>query len=447
MRLESLPHGSETQKFFEKLGQLDPIRPLGRVEQLIGLVMEASGPATSVGEICWVYGANGRHRIQAEVVGFRNDRMLLMPLGELQGIGPGSLLVPTGRDFQVPVGRRLMGRVLDGLGRPMDGFGPLGAEAQVPVHREPPDPLNRLRITEALSTGVRCLDGMLTIGRGQRIGIFAGSGVGKSTLMGMVARDADADVNVIALVGERGREVRDFIEKDLGPQGLAKSVVVVATSDQPALIRRQGALVATAVAEWFRDQGLTVMFMMDSVTRFAMAQREIGLAIGEPPATKGYTPSVFALLPKLLERAGTTSHRGSITGLYTVLVEADDMNEPVGDTVRAILDGHVVLSRDLASQNHYPPVDVLESVSRLMPDLASPTHRINAATVRDMLAAYRGARDLINIGAYVKGSDKRIDRALEHTDAVNAFLKQDQAERDTLAGAVGKLAALVGNAE
>jgi FliI/YscN family ATPase len=365
-----------------------------------------------------------------------------MPLGELQGIGPGSLLVPTGRDFQVPVGRRLMGRVIDGLGRPLDKLGPLGAEAQVPVHREPPDPLSRQRITEALSTGVRCLDGMLTIGRGQRIGIFAGSGVGKSTLMGMVARDADADVNVIALVGERGREVRDFIEKDLGPAGLAKSVVIAATSDQPALIRRQGALVATAIAEWFRDQGMTVMFMMDSVTRFAMAQREIGLAIGEPPATKGYTPSVFALLPKLLERAGTTSHRGSITGLYTVLVEADDMNEPVGDTVRAILDGHVVLSRDLASQNHYPPVDVLESVSRLMPDLASPSHRAAAARVRDVLAAYRGARDLINIGAYVKGSDRRIDRALEHVDSVNAFLKQDLAEHDTLAGAVARLETL-----
>jgi flagellum-specific ATP synthase len=439
MKLESLPHGSEAQKFFDKLEQLEPARLLGRIEQLIGLVLEATGPATSVGEICWVYSSNGKHRIQAEVVGFRQDRMLLMPLGELQGIGPGSLLIPTGRDFQVPVGRALMGRVLDGLGRPLDEKGPLGAEAQVPVHREPPDPLSRHRITEALSTGVRSLDGLLTMGRGQRVGIFAGSGVGKSTLMGMVARDADADVNVIALVGERGREVRDFIEKDLGPKGLAKSVVIAATSDQPALIRRQGALVATAIAEWFRDQGLTVMFMMDSVTRFAMAQREIGLAIGEPPATKGYTPSVFALLPKLLERAGTTSHRGSITGLYTVLVEADDMNEPVADTVRAILDGHIVLSRDLASQDHYPPVDVLESVSRLMPDLASPAHRAAAARVRDVLAAHRGARDLINIGAYVKGSDKRIDRALEHVDAVNRFLKQDLAEHDSLAGAVEKL--------
>jgi flagellum-specific ATP synthase len=439
MKLESLPHGGEAQKFFEKLQNTEPLRSLGRVEQLIGLVMEASGPSSSVGEICWVYNATGMHRIQAEVVGFRNDRILLMPLGELQGIGPGSLMVPTGKDFQVPVGRSLMGRVLDGLGRPLDQRGQLGAEAQVPVHREPPDPLRRSRITEALSTGVRSLDGLLTIGRGQRVGIFAGSGVGKSTLMGMVARDADADVNVIALVGERGREVRDFIDKDLGPRGLAKSVVIAATSDQPALIRRQGALVATAIAEWFRDQGLTVMFMMDSVTRFAMAQREIGLAIGEPPATKGYTPSVFALLPKLLERAGTTSHRGSITGLYTVLVEADDMNEPVADSVRAILDGHIVLSRDLASQNHYPPVDVLDSVSRLMPELASPEHRAAAARVRDVLAAYRGARDLINIGAYVKGSDRRIDRALQYVDAVNAYLKQDMNERDNLKSAVEKL--------
>lgn len=442
MKLESLPHGGEAQKFFDKLDRIEPVRLMGRIEQLIGLVMEATGPATSVGEICWVYSSDGRHRIQAEVVGFRQDRMLLMPLGELQGIGPGSRLVPTGRNFQVLVGQALKGRVLDGLGRPLDNKGPLGTEAHVPVHREPPDPLNRRRISEPLSTGVRSIDGLLTIGRGQRIGIFAGSGVGKSTLMGMVARDADADVNVIALVGERGREVRDFIEKDLGPAGLAKSVVIVATSDQPALVRRQGALVATAIAEWFRDQGLTVMFMMDSVTRFAMAQREIGLAIGEPPATKGYTPSVFALLPKLLERAGTTSHRGSITGLYTVLVEADDMNEPVGDTVRAILDGHIILTRDLASQNHYPPVDVLESVSRLMPDLAAPAHKAAAARVRDILSAYRGARDLINIGAYVKGSDRRIDRSLEHIDAVNAFLKQDTEERDTLSAAVTRLEGL-----
>jgi flagellum-specific ATP synthase len=361
--------------------------------------------------------------------------MLLMPLGELQGIGPGSQLEPTGRDFEVPVGMALKGRVLDGLGRPIDQKGHLEPEAYVPVHREPPEPMTRRRIKEPLSTGIRAIDGMLTVGRGQRIGIFSGSGVGKSTLMGMIARDSAADVNVIALIGERGREVRDFIEKDLGPKGLERSVVIAATSDQPALIRRQGALVATAIAEYFRDRGLTVMFMMDSVTRFAMAQREIGLAIGEPPATKGYTPSVFALLPKLLERAGMTSHSGSITGLYTVLVEADDMNEPVGDTVRAILDGHIVLSRDLAAQNHYPPIDVLESVSRLMTDLASPQHKAACGEVKDMLSAYRGARDLINIGAYVKGTDPRIDRALKHVDSINVFLRQKIDETDNLAAA------------
>jgi len=433
----------EAQKFFDKLDKIDPVRNMGRVEQLIGLVMEATGPATSVGEICEVFSSNGKTSIMAEVVGFRNQRMLLMPLGELQGIGPGSLLVPTGKDFMVPTGMSLKGRVLDGLGRPIDQKGKLTAEAFVPVHREPPDPMMRSRIKRPLSTGIRAIDGLLTMGSGQRVGIFAGSGVGKSTLMGMVARDSSADVNVIALIGERGREVRDFIERDLGEEGLSRSVVIAATSDQPALIRRQGALVATAIAEYYRDRGLNVMFMMDSVTRFAMAQREIGLAVGEPPTTKGYTPSVFALLPKLLERAGTTSHTGSITGLYTVLVEADDMNEPVGDTVRAILDGHIVLSRDLAAQNHYPPIDVLESVSRLMTDLAQPEHKKAAGEARDMLAAYRGAKDLINIGAYVKGTDPRIDRSLKYVDALNAFLKQGIDEKDSLQGAVDRLTALI----
>jgi flagellum-specific ATP synthase len=432
----------DTKKFFEKLDHMESIRMMGRVDQLIGLVLEATGPACSVGEICKVYSSNGKSSIQAEVVGFRNQRMLLMPLGELQGIGPGSRIVPTGKDFEVPVGMNLKGRVLDGLGRPLDQKGKLQPEAWVPVHREPPDPMTRERISHPLSTGIRAIDGLLTMGRGQRVGIFAGSGVGKSTLMGMIARDSAADVNVIALIGERGREVRDFIEKDLGVEGLERSVVIAATSDQPALIRRQGALVATAIAEYFRDRGLTVMFMMDSVTRFAMAQREIGLAVGEPPTTKGYTPSVFAMLPKLLERAGTTQHTGSITGLYTVLVEADDMNEPVGDTVRAILDGHIVLSRDLAAQNHYPPIDVLESVSRLMVDLGSPQHKKAAGAARDMLAAYRGAKDLINIGAYVKGTDSRIDRSLLHIDALNDFLKQGIDEKDSLQNAVQRLEAL-----
>jgi flagellum-specific ATP synthase len=432
-----------TEKFFERLEKADPIRLTGRVEQVIGLVIEAIGPATSVGEICHIYSAKGSQYIQAEVVGFRNQKILLMPLGEIQGIGPGSTLVATGKDFQVPVGQRLKGRVLDGLARPLDGLGPLKSPFSVSVHRDPPEPMSRHRIKAPLSTGIRAIDGLLTVGRGQRIGIFSGSGVGKSTMMGMIARESDADINVIALVGERGREVRDFVERDLGPEGLARSVVIAATSDQPALVRRQGALVATTIAEYFRDLGLNVMLMMDSVTRFAMAQREIGLAIGEPPTTKGYTPSVFALLPKLLERAGTTDHAGSITGLYTVLVEADDMNEPVGDTVRAILDGHIVLSRELASNNHYPPVDVLESVSRLMVDLASPAHKAAAAQAREILASYRGAKDLISIGAYARGSDPRTDKALAHIEAVNAFLKQGMDEKDSLPQAVAKLESLL----
>jgi flagellum-specific ATP synthase len=434
---------AQSSRYLGILKQTDPYRLLGKVEQIIGLVIEATGPATSIGEICTIASSKGAEGIQAEVVGFRNNRILLMPLGDLQGVGPGSELVATGRDFQVPVGMALKGRVVDGLARPLDGLGPLNISQTVPVHREPPDPMQRKRIKRPLSTGIRSIDGLLTMGRGQRIGIFAGSGVGKSTLMGMVARESDADVNVIALVGERGREVRDFIEKDLGVEGLKRSVVVAATSDQPALVRRQGALVATAIAEFFRDHGLSVMLMMDSVTRFAMAQREIGLAIGEPPTTKGYTPSVFALLPKLLERAGTTGHEGSITGLYTVLVEADDMNEPVGDTTRAILDGHIVLSRELASQNHYPPVDVLESVSRLMVDLASDEHKQAAGKVREILATYRQARDLVNIGAYVHGSDAKVDRALQRIDAVNAFLKQGIEETDPLAVTEEKLKALV----
>jgi flagellum-specific ATP synthase len=432
----------DSSKYLKAVRNADPIRLLGRVEQIIGLIIEATGPATSIGEICQIHSAKTKDYIQAEVVGFKNQRILLMPLGDLQGVGPGSELVATGTDFQVPVGMNLKGRVLDGLANPIDGLGPLKTNHSVPVHREPPDAMLRQRIKTPLSTGIRSIDGLLTIGRGQRIGIFAGSGVGKSTLMGMIARESDADVNVIALVGERGREVRDFVERDLGVEGLKRSVVIAATSDQPALVRRQGALVATAIAEYFRDQGLNVMLMMDSVTRFAMAQREIGLAIGEPPTTKGYTPSVFALLPKLLERAGTTDHSGSITGLYTVLVEADDMNEPVGDTVRAILDGHIVLTRDLASQNHYPPVDILESVSRLMVELADPEHKLAAGSIREILATYRKARDLVNIGAYVKGSDPKVDRALEKIDAVNAFLKQGIDERDDLSNATVLLKAL-----
>lgn len=429
----------------ERIRHMDPLRVNGRVEQVVGLVIESSGPAASVGEACWITPTeeSGAPKVLAEVVGFRQHRVLLMPLGEMRGIGPGSEVVKTGKPFLVPVGDALLGRVIDALGQPMDLKGPLGAMAtRVPVHREPPSAMERRRIENPVATGVRVLDGLLTMGEGQRLGIFAGSGVGKSTLLGMIARNTEADINVIALVGERGREVRDFLERDLGEEGLKRSVVVVATSDQPSLLRIQAALVATSVAEYFRDQGHRVMLMMDSVTRFAMAQREVGLAIGEPPTTKGYTPSVFALLPKLLERAGTTSHQGSITGLYTILVEADDMNEPIADSCRAILDGHVVLSRELASQGHYPAVDVLSSVSRLMPDIASKGHLEIASRIRSVLATVKGVEDLLAIGAYVKGSNPKVDHALERIEAVNAFLRQAREDQATWPTTLERLAAL-----
>jgi len=395
----------------------------GKVSQVVGVVVESRGPAAHLGEVCEIHYKRNASPILAEVVGFKENSVLLMPLGEMEEIAPGSDVVATGTSLRVPVGKGLLGRVIDGLGRPIDGLGPVEAEDEWLAARTPPPPLDRLRITEPLSFGVRAIDSVLTCGKGQRIGIFAGSGVGKSTLLGMIARNTVADVNVIALIGERGREVRDFIEKDLGPEGLARSVVVVATSDQVAVARLRGAMVATSIAEYFRDQGNDVILMMDSVTRVAWAQREVGLAIGEPPTTRGYTPSVFAMLPRLLERSGTAA-RGSITGLYTVLVDGDDMNEPVADSVRSILDGHIVLSRDLAHRNHYPAIDVLASVSRLMPDVTTPEHRKAAGILRDILATYRSAEDLINIGAYVDGSNKKIDHAKAHIDAVNAFLKQ-----------------------
>ncbi|HJT24579.1 MAG TPA: flagellar protein export ATPase FliI [bacterium] len=430
----------------KRLKDADITRVNGRVEQVVGLVIESSGPAASVGEACWITAAGGTSEpVLAEVVGFRQHRVLLMPLGEMRGLGPGSEVVRTGQPFKVAVGEALLGRVIDAMGKPLDGKGPLGPTREnYPIHREPPPAMERRRIAMPVATGVRALDALLTLGEGQRLGIFAGSGVGKSTLLGMIARNTEADINVIALVGERGREVRDFLERDLGAEGLKRSVVVVATSDQPSLIRIQAALVATAVAEYFRDQGKRVMLMMDSITRFAMAQREVGLAIGEPPTTKGYTPSVFALLPKLLERAGTTSHQGSITGLYTILVEADDMNEPVADACRAILDGHVVLSREMASQNHYPAIDVLESVSRVMRDIVGPEQLEAAARIRSVLATYKSAEDLISIGAYVKGSNPKVDEALRRLDAVQGFLRQQREETapwpDTLQKMKGFLA-------
>ena len=435
---EILPPLEDLKK---RLRDADLTRVNGRVEQVVGLVIESSGPAASVGEACWITPAEGMGEpVLAEVVGFRQHRVLLMPLGEMRGLGPGSEVVRTGQPFKIHVGEALLGRVIDAMGEPVDGKGPLGpTKDRYPIHREPPSAMERRRIAKPVATGVRAIDALLTLGEGQRLGIFSGSGVGKSTLLGMIARNTEADINVIALVGERGREVRDFLERDLGEEGLKRSVVVVATSDQPSLIRIQAALVATAVAEYFRDQGKRVMLMMDSVTRFAMAQREVGLAIGEPPTTKGYTPSVFALLPKLLERAGTTSHEGSITGLYTILVEADDMNEPVADSCRAILDGHVVLSRELAAQNQYPAIDVLNSVSRVMRDIAGPEQLEAAGHIRSVLATYKGAEDLISIGAYVKGSNPKVDHALQKLDAVQGFLKQTREENATWADTMERL--------
>ena len=406
-----------------ELAQLPLVKINGRVAQVVGLVAESQGPDVRVGDLCRICFRDGSHGLDAEVVGFRDDRVLLMPLGDLREVGPGCDVISTNHPLEVGVGEGLLGRILDGLGEPMDDRGPLAATDFYPLYAEPPHPLRRQMVERPLSVGVRVVDGMLTLGTGQRIGIFAGSGVGKSTLLGMMARYTTADVNVISLVGERGREVREFIERDLGPEGLARSVLIIATSDQPPLIRLKAALTATAVAEYFRDQGKDVLLMMDSVTRVARAQREIGLAIGEPPATRGYTPSVFEMLPRLLERAGA-GERGSITGIYTVLVEGDDMNEPVADTVRGVLDGHIVLSRKIASRNFYPAVSVLESVSRVMPAIVSPEHLAAAGRIRDLLATYAESEDLINIGAYKAGSNVRVDWALSHLDSVRGFLEQ-----------------------
>ncbi|MBE3580485.1 MAG: flagellar protein export ATPase FliI [Thermoanaerobacteraceae bacterium] len=409
----------------EALRRADLWKQGGKITRVTGLTLEARGLKAAIGEVCHIYN-NGRSPVVAEVVGFRENVTLLMPLGELEGIGPGCRVMATGQGLKVTVGRGLLGRVLDGLGRPLDGGRPV-AGTGYPINNSPPQPLERQPIQEILTTGIKAIDALLTCGLGQRVGIFAGSGVGKSTLLGMIARHSTADINVIALIGERGREVRDFLEDNLGEEGLKRSVVVVATSDQPALVRIKGAFVATAIAEYFRDQGLKVLLMMDSLTRLCMAQREVGLAIGEPPTTRGYTPSVFALLPRLVERAGNSS-RGSITGLYTVLVEGDDFNEPVADAVRGLLDGHIVLSRQLAARNHYPAIDVLASLSRLMPEITPARQRELAGRLRDLLAAYAEAADLIEIGAYQAGSNPRVDAALKYYDAIQAFLRQDKEE-------------------
>lgn len=412
----------------------------GQVTKVIGLTVETVGCRASIGELCHI--ESGSSAVLSEVVGFSRDKLYLFPFQPLHGVSPGCNVRPLRRRLTVRTGPFLLGSVLDGLGRPLAGEGPLGESMEYLLDQAPPNPLHRQRIDAVLETGVRAIDLFLTIGGGQRLGIFAGSGVGKSTLLGMMARGSTADCNVIALVGERGREVRDFLERDLGPLGLARSVVVVATSDQPALLRIKAALTATAIAESFRDQGLQVMLMMDSVTRFAMAQRELGLAIGEPPTTRGYPPSVFAVLPKLLERAGTAS-RGSITGLYTVLVEGDDLNEPIADAVRGILDGHVVLTRRLAERNHYPSIDVLQSVSRLANELSEPEHMSLVAKARNLLAVYRHNEDLINIGAYVKGTSPAIDEAIEVVPLIMQLLAQGIEERSSLNEALRALAQVV----
>lgn len=426
------------------VSRLDTVRANGLVTQVIGLVVESAGPAAQVGEICTIRpGGRNARLVKAEVVGFKQNRVLLMPLGEMAGIKPGSEVIASGEAQQVTVGDGLLGRVLDGLGDPMDGKGSLGQAGakHYPINAAPPDALTRRRITEPLQLGIRAIDGLLTMGKGQRMGIFAGSGVGKSTVLGMIARNTTADINVICLVGERGREVREFLESDLGEEGLRRSVLVVATSDKPPLVRLKAPLVATSIAEYFRDQGKDVMLMMDSVTRLAMAQREVGLAVGEPPATRGYTPSVFALLPKILERSGT-SDKGTITALYTVLVEGDDENEPIADTVRGILDGHIWLSRDLAARGHYPAIEIGRSVSRVMGQVTNREQRTAAQKLRETLAVYKEAEDLINIGAYQEGTNPRIDHARQMIEPVRAFLQQGVHEHMTFADTVAALEGL-----
>ena len=411
----------------EQLDLVDPVRETGTVVKVAGPLVESTGPRAAVGEICPILSAGGREPIVAEVVGFRDHRLLLMAYGSMDGLRAGAEVRSTGQPLLAPVGDALLGRVRDGRGRPMDGRGPLEGAAMVPVAVRPPHPLDRQRISEPLGTGIRSIDGLNTIGRGQRVGIFAGSGVGKSVLLGTIARRTDAEVNVVALVGERGREVKEFLDRDLTEEGLSRSVVVVATSEQPPLVRVKAALLATRIAEHFRDRGRHVLLMMDSLTRFAMAQREVGLLAGEPPTTKGYTPSCFAALPQLLERAGM-GERGSVTGLYTVLVEGDDLNDPVADAARSVLDGHIVLSRLLATMNHYPAVDVLESVSRCMPDVAHPGQEEAAARVREWLAAWRGSEDLIQLGAYVAGTNPVTDEAIARRPAILRFLRQGSGE-------------------
>ena len=417
-------------EFIEGLYKINTIKERGSVSRISGLLVESRGPNSSIGELCKIIREDGTF-VYAEVVGVKENKLQLMVLGELRGIAAGSPVIAMEKHLSIKISEELLGRVVDGLGNVIDGNGAIVSGEERIVYNEPPMPLSRPRIKEPIATGVRAIDGVLTVGMGQRLGIFAGSGVGKSTLMGMIAKNTSADINVIALIGERGREVREFIERDLGEEGLKRSVVVVATSDRPALERIKSVFVAFTIAEYFRDKGKNVLLMMDSITRFSMAQREVGLSIGEPPSTKGYTPSVFALMPKVLERAAT-SEKGSITGLFTVLVEADDVNDPIGDTARSILDGHIVLSRSLAAKSHYPPIDIMESVSRVMPDVVTEKHLKAAMKIRELKSIYEEAEDLINIGAYVEGSNPKIDVAKRYIDEINKFLKQGRDESSSL---------------
>ena len=433
-------------KYLDIINNTETIKEIGKITEIIGLTIESDGPKSSIGDLCYIYNNFGDKPTMAEVVGFRKDKNLLMPLASPDGIRPGALVVNTGDAMKIGVGNQLIGRVLDGLGRPIDTLGDIRFSEYKSTKTDAINPLKRKRITEPLTLGIKSIDGFATVGKGQRLGIFAGSGVGKSTTLGMMAKNTSADLNVIALIGERGREVKEFIEEILGTEGMKRSIVIAATSEQPSLVKIKAAFVATSIAEYFRDKGLNVLFMLDSITRIAMAQREVGLAIGEPPATRGYTPSVFALMPKLMERAGTNEF-GTITGLYTVLVEGDDFNEPISDTSRSILDGHIVLSRSLAHKNHYPAVDVLQSLSRVMGDVTNEEHKKAAGIIRNLLAVYSKNEDLINIGAYVTGSDPICDKAISLIDNINEFLKQstkDKFDFNDIVNELIKLAQMAG---
>jgi flagellum-specific ATP synthase len=433
-------------KYATVIERTEPIKHVGRVRRVQGLLIESLGPQAFVGELCHIQVGRNSTPAWAEVVGVRDERIYLMPYSETAGIEVGSRVIGTGEELQIPVSDRLLGRVLDGRGRPIDGKGDIGATDYYPAVSTPPDVLRRSTITEPIATGIRAIDGLVPAGKGQRLGVFSGSGVGKSTLIGMIARNTAADVNVIALIGERGREVRDFIEQDLGEEGLARSVLVVSTSDTPPLSRLRGAYVATAIAEYYRDQGKNVMLLFDSVTRFARAQREIGLANGETPATRGFPPSVFSILPKLLERSGSSEH-GTITGFYSILVEGDDMEEPIADTVRGILDGHIVLTRKLAQRAHYPAIDVLSSVSRLNSRISSRSVQNAANYMRRLMATYTDAEDLINVGAYVKGTNAEIDEAIDKMPEINGFLQQQVAEKANLSDTRSRMLRIAGVSE